>query len=181
MLPQVSQAKLLLIAREAISRDFSVDFPQVNRDDPALKEKGATFITLRHEGKMKGCQGVLEASRPLEDDVAHNAIRSLHDPRFTSLLAPELPKAVINISILSRCEPISVTTEEQALLDLRPGVDGIYLEFAGKLATFLPFVWKNYPDPKSFLTALRVKAGLDPEFWHPDLKLSRYTTESFSE
>ena len=46
-------------------------------------------------------------------------------------------------------------------------------------ATFLPQVWENLPDPVDFLAELRRKAGLPARFWHPDLRLSRYTVEKY--
>ena len=64
---------------------------------------------------------------------------------------------------------------------LRPGVDGVYLEFGHSHATFLPQVWESYPDPLDFLTALRRKADLPARFWHPDLRLTRYTVEKYAD
>jgi len=40
-------------------------------------------------------------------------------------------------------------------------------------------VWENIPDPLDFLCELRRKAGLPARFWHPDVKLSRYTVEKY--
>ena len=46
---------------------------------------------------------------------------------------------------------------------MRPGEDGIILEFAGKRATFLPQVWEGLPDRQRFFAELKRKAGLPPE------------------
>ena len=46
-------------------------------------------------------------------------------------------------------------------------------------ATFLPQVWESLPEPSIFLAELRRKARLPARFWHPDLRLSRYTVEKF--
>ena len=46
-------------------------------------------------------------------------------------------------------------------------------------ATFLPQVWESLPEPDAFLEHLRRKAGLPARFWHPDVRLSRYTVEKF--
>ncbi len=64
---------------------------------------------------------------------------------------------------------------------MRPGVDGIYLEYEGLTATFLPQVWESLPDPQEFLEALRRKAGLPRGFWHPGVRLTRYTVEKFTD
>jgi AMMECR1 domain-containing protein len=53
------------------------------------------------------------------------------------------------------------------------------LEFSELRATFLPQVWENLPDPLDFLAELRRKARLPARFWHPDLRISRYTVEKY--
>ena len=59
-------------------------------------------------------------------------------------------------------------------------MDGLALEYGRASATFLPQVWENLPQPEAFLEALREKAGLPARFWHPELRLSRYTVEKFA-
>lgn len=50
---------------------------------PALKEMGATFVTLTIQGQLRGCIGSLQAHRPLIADVRANAVAAaLHDPPF---------------------------------------------------------------------------------------------------
>jgi hypothetical protein len=60
---------------------------------------------------------------------------------------------------------------------MRPGIDGIYLEFNELRSTFLPQVWESLPDPLDFLCELRRKAGLPARFWDERIRLSRYTVE----
>jgi len=65
------------------------------------------------------------------------------------------------------------------LKQVRPGVDGLILEFRHYRATFLPAVWESLPDPYVFLAQLKHKAGLPLDFWSPELRVERYTTEYF--
>ena len=51
----------------------------------------------------------------------------------------------------------------------------------GLAATFLPQVWESLADPAEFLEALRHKAGLPARFWHPRVRLTRYTVEKFTD
>src|SRR3954469_18891564 len=63
---------LLQIARGAIeSRLFG---SAGTADAPWLRQNGATFITLTRDGALRGCIGSLQATRPLGDDVAENAV-----------------------------------------------------------------------------------------------------------
>jgi len=148
----------------------------------ALAQPGATFVTLRIAGALRGCIGSLEARRLLEHDVRHNAhAAAFHDPRFEPVAAHEVPRLEIEVSLLGATQPLPVRSEAEALERLRPGVDGVLLEWRGCRATFLPQVWEQLPQPVEFLGALKHKAGLGAGFWAADLRLSRYLVRKFHE
>jgi len=170
---------LIAIAREAIERGDAGAGPAV-ANVPWLGEWGASFVTLRIGGELRGCIGSVEARRSLIEDVAHNACAAAYrDPRFPPVSDDELARLQIEVSVLSAREPMTVDSETQALAMLRPGVDGVYLEYQDRASTFLPQVWESLPHPLEFLGELRRKAGLPARFWHPDVRLSRYTVEKF--
>ena len=170
---------LIAIAREAIEQDG--DLPRGDWPHDWLRTPGASFVTLRLEDELRGCIGSLEARRPLGHDVAHNARAAAYrDPRFPPVGRHEWPRLGVEVSLLSPREPLAAASEAEALELLRPGVDGIYLEFGANGATFLPQVWDNLPEPADFLGQLKRKAGLPANFWHRDLRLSRYTVEKFA-
>lgn len=147
------------------------DFP------PELVEPGASFVTLRRNGDLRGCTGSLEPTRALVCDVAHNAWRAAFaDPRFLPLTEAELLELEVHVSILSPLEPLPVDSEAELLAALRPGRDGLVLRERARAATFLPAVWKSLPEPRDFLEQLRVKAGLPSGYWSPELRFQRYTT-----
>jgi AmmeMemoRadiSam system protein A len=169
---------LVGLARAAIERP---DAPSPSRAEPWLQEPGASFVTLRLDGELRGCIGSVQARRPLVDDVVHNArAAAFRDPRFPPVTPAELPRLQVEVSVLSPREPLEADTESEALERLRPGIDGVYFEFHDLAATFLPQVWESLPSPVEFLGELRRKAGLPPRFWHPDVRLSRYTVEKFT-
>ncbi|HEY9194398.1 MAG TPA: AmmeMemoRadiSam system protein B, partial [Methyloversatilis sp.] len=152
-------------------------------DHPALHLPGATFVTLHDAaGGLRGCIGQLEASRPLGEDVRANALAAaFSDPRFPPLRASEWRGLQLEVSLLDAPEELDVRSEAEALAALRPGIDGVILEWRGRCATFLPQVWAQLPDPARFLAALRHKAGLPAGFWADDVRLSRYRVRSFSD
>ena len=148
---------------------------------PALREKGATFVTLRLGGELQGCIGTLQAVRPLIADVAHNAYAAaFQDPRGGVLTDADLPRLEISISILSASEPLRFSSEEDLLSQIRPGVDGLILREGANRGTLLPSVWEALPDAKTFLRHLKLKAGLPGDYWSPTVNVARYTTEYFS-
>lgn len=173
---------LLALAREAIARALDPDCEPAPRPD-WLGAPGATFVTLTRDSALRGCIGSLEAVRPIGEDVQRNAVAAaFSDPRFAPLRREEWPGLRVSVSELSPPEPLAHDgTEADALRRLRPGVDGLILSFGSHRATFLPKVWEQLPEPRAFLRALRAKAGLPPDFWHPSIRLSRYTAHEYAE
>ena len=148
----------------------------------ALEAKGATFVTLHRKGELRGCVGTLEASRVLDEDVRIHALQAaFHDTRFPPLQAHELDDLKIEVSLLEPAQPLTVRSEAEACAALRPGLDGVILQWRGRRATFLPQVWEQLPEPGEFLAALKRKAGLSADFWAPDVQLSRYQVRKFCE
>jgi len=169
---------LLAIAREAIAQ--AADPRQGDWHEPWLRETAATFVTLRLGGELRGCIGTVDAHRALGDDVAHNArCAAYRDARFPPVTPAERARLELEVSLLSARSPLDVESESEAVARLRPGVDGVVLEFAETRATFLPQVWDHLPEPLDFLAELRRKARLPPRFWHPDIRLWRYSVEKF--
>ncbi len=177
-------AALLAAARQQIAAHLGLTVGKSPLAAPtALHQPGATFVTLHDEqGQLRGCVGRLEASRSLIDDVRSNAVAAaFHDSRFMPLVAEEWPGLQIEVSVLTPAQPLPARDESDALAALRPGVDGVTLEWHGRHATLLPQVWAQCPQPTQFMAALKHKAGLAADFWAPDLQLSRYQVRSFSE
>ncbi len=172
---------LVAIARESIAERLGLGLAR-DRDEAWLARQAATFVTLRLEGELRGCIGSIDARRPLGEDVAANArAAAFSDPRFEPLGVDEFAIIHVEVSVLSPRAPLAAASEPEALRAMRPGVDGIYLEFGDCRATFLPQVWESLPDPEQFLVALRRKAGLPAGFWDPAIRLTRYTVEKYGD
>jgi AmmeMemoRadiSam system protein A len=144
----------------------------------ALGEPRASFVTLTIEGQLRGCCGTLEPARPLLLDVWSNAQASaFRDPRFAPLTLREWQWSSLEVSLLTPSERVAVASEQQLLVELVPGRDGLVLEWRGMRATFLPKVWEQVAGPRDFLRRLKQKAGLDADFWAADVQVWRYETE----
>jgi len=174
---------LLSLARRAIAQELGRTSAEPTRSsDDWLQQLGACFVTLTQQGQLRGCIGSLQAYRTLESDVRANALAAaFRDPRFLPLSTAELEHTRVEVSLLSAMEPLTFSRETDALAQLRPGVDGVVFEYGANRSTFLPQVWEQLPRPQEFMAHLKRKAGLDVHFWHPKVRLLRYTVTKWKE
>lgn len=180
-LPADAGQVLLAIARSAIAEELGVPCPAPARA-AWLGVPGASFVTLHIGASLRGCIGSLISRRPLGEDVAENArAAAFRDPRFVPLSRSELADITIDVSVLSPATPLPITGEADLLARLRPGVDGVILEYAGRRATFLPQVWAQVSGAEEYLVHLKRKLGVADTFWSDDIEVSRYTVTAFEE
>ncbi len=180
-LNKINQQRLLTLAKNSIQHGLHTgrplkidlaDFPE------ALKQQRATFVTLEINQQLRGCIGMLEAVRPLAEDIAQNAFSAaFKDPRFPPLNADEFDKLEIHLSLLTAAEPMSFGSEQELIAQLQPGIDGLILEEGYRRGTFLPSVWESLPEPVQFLQHLKQKAGLSPGYWSENIRIYRYHAE----
>lgn len=172
---------LLVRARNAIGCEFGLQLRE-EPEHPALSLLAATFVTLHRDGMLRGCIGRLEAERPLDEDVRANAIAAaFEDRRFPPLRSEEFDALHIEVSVLGAPQRVAARSEEAVAQALRLDEDGVILAWHGRRATFLPQVWKTIRDPVRFLQALKLKAGMQTDFWAPDVEVSRYRVIEYEE
>ena len=186
ILTQKHHDKMLNIARQATSSFLRKGHPPdiaVETFDTPLQTHMPSFVSFQDQGRLRGCIGSLKSVQPLVKDIAKNAIKAATgDHRFKSVQKiSELECLEIKISVLSHASKIKVKDEIEALNQLQPSVSGMILRFGRNQGTFLPMVWQSLEMPEKFLRGLKAKAGLDPDFWSPDIELFHYFAESFSE
>ena len=76
--------------------------------------------------------------------------------------------------------PISFSSEEDLITQVRPGLDGLVLVEGKQRGVFLPVVWDALPEPLTFLRQLKRKAGLSEDHWSSSLKVFRFVTRGIS-
>lgn len=147
---------------------------------PVHGEWGGVFVTLRREGKLRGCRGMIAPQHEATEAVRQATVLALTDPRFTSepVTATELPRVVIEISFLSDPAPV------EDPLSLRVGLHGVIVRKGERSGCFLPQVGAERGwDAKTLLAnCCRTKAGLDPEAWRDrETEVSLFTADAFWE
>ncbi len=175
---------ILKIAKEAVNEAvLKKDYYKPTRKeyDNNLFNRGAAFVTLYQNGKLRGCVGSLLANQAIAFDVAQNAYSAaLEDNRFSPLAKEDLKEITLSVSLLTGFERIKYKDEQDLLSRLNPGVDGIVIRDGNRQGVFLPAVWKELPDRADFLNNLKVKAGMSPSFWSDNIKVYRFRAVEIS-
>ncbi len=144
-----------------------------------LTQYGASFVTLKLNGVLRGCIGSIFPTKPLILDIIDNAKNAaFYDSRFEPLTERELPYLEIDVSILSSIERIPFKDEKDLLSKIYPY--GIIISERNNRAVYLPEVWEQLPNREVFLNSLKEKAGLHPEYFSPNLEAYKFTTTGIS-
>lgn len=98
-----------------------------------LKNKRGVFVSLKKEGKLRGCIGTIF---PVTDSVAEEIIRNAveagtQDPRFSPVREDELENIDLSVDVLTEPEK---TTREQ----LDPKKYGVIVRWRGRTGLLLP-------------------------------------------
>lgn len=180
---------LLWLARRTIAQHLgraAAEPPEVigqTLASPRLQERRGVFVTLKSNGRLRGCIGSLQPVGNIVEGVRDNALKAAFgDPRFSALSAEELAAVQIEVSVLTPLRPLSYRDPDDLLARLHPGQDGVLIEQGGLSATFLPQVWEQLPRPENFLAQLCLKAGLPAAAWQSGrLRVETYQVQSFAE
>jgi AmmeMemoRadiSam system protein A len=169
---------LLALARETIQcRLDGKPAPSPELSGQNLLEPRGAFVTLKIEGRLRGCIGHVIGVAPLWRAVRDNAIAAaFEDPRFEPLQAEEIDHTHIEISALT---PLQRVDFHEVIV----GRDGILLERGRARGLLLPQVAAEFGwGRETFLDHTCRKAGLEPGCWrHPDTVISTFSAQVFGE
>ena len=165
---------------EAMRNGGNPPASSLNRKEAALSPWRATFVTLTENERLRGCIGSPAPRRPLIDDaIANTAKAGFADPRFAPLKESDLAGLRLDVSILSHPRPIPADSESALVGALEPDRDGLVLGVGRRRALFLPSVWRQLAEPRTFVRHLIAKAGLETTGWPEGLEAQRFRVESF--
>jgi MEMO1 family protein len=148
--------KLLEIARQSIEsflKDGTIPVFDVTK---SLARRGAAFVTLNEDDRLRGCIGQVVATEPLYKTISECAIKAAtSDPRFKPVTAGEVPRLKLEISVLTPLEKVT------SLDSIQVGKDGLMISLGGKRGLLLPQVaTENSWSRIQFLEQTCAKAGL---------------------
>ncbi len=177
--------KLLVLARSVVESAVKQEpLSAVKFDDAALQEHRGAFVTIKNQGRLRGCIGNFVAREPLFRVVQRMAMAAAtQDARFfgNQITVEELKDVDIEISVLSPLVPVADP------MKIELGKHGIYIinEKKGAAGCFLPQVASETGwSAAEFLShCARDKAGLPADAWKndPDTTVLVFTAEVFGE
>lgn len=179
-LTEDEKRRLLAVARRTLEAHLgSGEMPSLEPGgSAALARKTACFVTLKEQGRLRGCIGELEPREPLIRAVASRAVAAAtQDPRFAPVTARDLPKIAIEISAMSPLRRVGSPDEVVV------GKHGVVVRQGMRSGVFLPQVAPEQGwDRDTMLTILCTeKAGLPPDAWRKGAELEVFTANVFGE
>jgi AmmeMemoRadiSam system protein A len=177
-LPEEPRRALIALAREAVTeavvhRRLLESFAE----EEELPRPAGVFVTLRREGRLRGCVGRVGAADPLSVTLVICAYAAaLEDGRFPPVRPEELPLLEIEVSLLS---PLTPARPEE----VEVGRHGLRIRRGARQGLLLPQVpvglgW----DRERFLSETCAKAGLPRDAWREaETGIEVFTAETVSE
>lgn len=178
MLRDDQRGALLAAARASIAAHL--------RGEPAdhdvggdLPDASGVFVTLKRDGDLRGCLGVLRLDGTLADEVVRCARDSAtRDPRFPPVSPEELSRLTLEISVLGPLEPIDPSAPDAVVI----GRHGLVVEHGRHRGLLLPQVAVEWGwTREEFLRRTCRKAGLPDDAWRTGAQVWRFEADVFGE
>ncbi len=151
------------LVKNSIQSYFGGDHtkPEAPESSTLNKELGA-FVTLKIDGRLRGCIGNIQATGKLYRtiwDMARAA--AFNDPRFPELTPEEFARVDVEISILG---PIDICHYPREIV---VGKHGLIVSKGGQSGLLLPQVAEEWGwDRETFISQTCRKAGLPEDCWN---------------
>ncbi|NLF80232.1 MAG: AmmeMemoRadiSam system protein A [Clostridia bacterium] len=102
--------------------------------DELTQEKAGVFVSLKLEGRLRGCIGTISpATASVADEIIQNAVSAATaDPRFERVDLAELPRITLSVDVLGPAEPIDSPRQ------LDPKRYGVIVSCGGRRGLLLP-------------------------------------------
>ncbi len=171
---------LLSLARRSIharlyeGKSLDIDISKVPGN---CRLPSGAFVTLKINGRLRGCIGNTGAEKPLYRTVLENACNAaFEDPRFSPLAKTEFSRINIEISVLT--PPLPISSPEDVVV----GRDGLIVEMGRTRGLLLPQVPVEWGwGREEFLIQTCRKAGLPDYAWRRGARLYAFQAIVFGE
>ena len=120
-----------------------------------LSRRAGTFVSLKKDGRLRGCIGTIAAASPsVAAEIINNAISAASsDPRFDPVEREELPQLVYSVDVLGETEKIGSAAE----LDVKRY--GVIVTRGGRRGLLLPNL-EGVDSVEEQISIAKEKAGI---------------------
>ena len=171
------QPRLIALARRALeARVRHAALPDIESSLAPDVRCGA-FVSIFHDGELRGCLGRLNSQLPIAQLVAQLAQAVADsDPRFDRVTPHELAGIRLEISVLTP------EREIQSVEEIEVGTHGLIVEQGTNRGLLLPQVPGEHGwDRDAFLGHACLKAGLAADAWRRGARLFVFEAQIFGE
>lgn len=183
LLTEEQGKKLINLARESIESSFKDEEVDLKKYSEFSEQRGV-FVTLKKEGRLRGCIGFPEPIYPLSKAIS-DAARSaaMDDPRFPEMDKSELQDIKIEVSVLTLPEQITADDKEDMPQQVNIGKDGLIVRGPMASGLLLPQVFPEWnADGLKALEMTCEKAGLKSDCWKDDkYRIFKFHAQVFEE
>lgn len=156
----------------------------VQRELSPFTEKSGAFVTIEHypTRTSRGKHGSAKHTASLHTTIVESAIAAATgDKSLVPVSHMEFDHIVVEVTVISDMEPLPKSTAA-ASRQIKPGADGVYLEYGYHNAVLLPQEWQPGVSIAKHLAALYEKAGLhEHKLKLGNAKLYKFTAQVFRE
>jgi hypothetical protein len=183
---ELKEGKLAVqLARKTVENFVSgKEILKIDKLPEVFYENRGAFVTLHtYPGReLRGCIGYPEPVYPLHKAITDCAVHACQDPRFRPVQKPELPKIIVEVSILTKPQLIECSPREYPR-HVKIGEDGLIIRKGWNSGLLLPQVATEHKfSAKEFLEHTCMKAGLSPDSWlDQNCRTFKFQAEIFSE
>jgi AmmeMemoRadiSam system protein A len=144
-----------------------------------LPEASGAFVTLKRDGRLRGCIGTLQCRQSLPEEIRRVAVSAAReDPRFSPLQRSELEGLGVEVSVLGPLEQID--PHDPSAFEI--GRHGLVVEQGLRRGLLLPQVATEWGwDRETFLSQTCGKAGLPVDCWKHGATVYRFAAEVFGD
>jgi len=172
--PPAERILLLRLAHDSILS--ALEGPEISLHPPLphLAEPRGAFTSLYLRGHLRGCVGQVFPLKSVYQTISETArAAAFEDTRFSPVTKDEAPPLQIELSILSRPQPVRVE-------EIEVGRHGLIVGLGNHRGLLLPQVpVERHWDRATFLEHTCRKAGLPPNAWRQGATLEAFTAEVF--
>jgi len=179
--------KAVAKARQSIEAYVTNNYKTTNTGDlkGVSNEKLGVFVTLHTypQHALRGCIGIPLPIMPFNKALVEAAQSSTQDPRFPPLTQEELEHIIIEVTIMTKPELLTIDKPKEYLSKIKIGRDGLIVEQGFYKGLLLPQVpVEQRWDVETYLGHTCMKAGLPPDAWlDKNTKIYSFTGQIFAE